>query len=164
MLALQQGFNDQMILEAVAATGWTRERDGQWSLQNSKSCRDLVQLLNEMLTYFDRPQEPSPEILRIKIQIDELLEDEAEAEAGFDLSFWHYARLDLLLREDLAKAARELTGIWEEDVHQLDVGRIRGQVIHRFRQEVQAQSTLPAGRMAASARASTNVQDRRSVG
>lgn len=164
LLELPVGFTDLMILEALAATGWTRQQSGQWAIQDTRSCRDLVQLLYEMLAYFDGPDDLCTQIARLKAQIDEMLVNNSETDAAFDLLPWHYARLDLLLREELAQEAGELIGIWRHEVQRIETGEIRRRVIRNFRQEIQAGSTRSAGKMTASARTSGNLQDHRKSG
>lgn len=151
-LELPAGFSVPQILEALVSTGWVRESEGQWSLQSSKSVRDMVQLLDDMLSYFYGPNEPSPDLLQIKFQIDTHLNDDLDLLGSHTFSIWNYARLDLLLREKLAEAARTLDAIWEQDAGKIDLRCIREKVIHDFCGDIQAKSDLSGGRMASSAR------------
>ncbi len=159
LLQPKRGFDLDSILTAVFATGWTELRDGQWRILSSQNCRDLVCLLDEMLEYFDGPQQPHPEVLQIQEQVDALLADDPHAGAAFNLTLWHYARLDLLLRENLADAARSLDGIWVREDHLLDVRGVRTSTIRKFCQDAQLADVFTR-RMAPSARTQAIVAER----
>lgn len=159
LLQLTRGFDLDSILAAAAATGWTEQRDGEWRILSSQSCRELVCLLDAMLEYFDGPDEPHPQVLQIKAQVDALLADDPDTGAVLNLTLWHYARLDLLLRENLADAARSLDGIWVQDDQLLDVRGVRTSTIRRFCQDARL-ADVSARRMAPSARTQSIVQER----
>src|SRR5258708_33245198 len=69
-LEIPPGFEFEDVLAAVDATGWVVERSGVWWIQDHIGCDQLARTVEQMLSYFDRPDEANGELRGIQFEID----------------------------------------------------------------------------------------------
>ncbi|HEV3024135.1 MAG TPA: hypothetical protein VGX76_16780 [Pirellulales bacterium] len=150
-LELRPGFTVEHVLAAVDATPWVVERHGERRIQGNIGCDRLARAVAQMLSYFDRPDEPSDELLNIRGHVASRFPDTGEDDA--EIPLWAYAWLDLVLREDLADVARSAGTLWNLDLLTIDVARLRDERIRELLRRWSAAADGPAEqRMTPSAR------------
>jgi len=108
---LRDTFDVQDVRDAILATPWVTEDDGQKALvllhgARSETIRDVVQ---QMLAYFDAPGAPSPALIAVKSAVQRL---HGETEQQRNLSWYAYAWLDVMVRDDIADQVRSAEEIW----------------------------------------------------
>ncbi|HVC93924.1 MAG TPA: hypothetical protein VND64_09545 [Pirellulales bacterium] len=149
-LEIPPGFTLDDILAAIDATGWIVERHGERCIQDQIGCDQLVRTVEQMLSYFDRPDGPNGALLVIKDQIDACFGDAVD---DLEIPLWAYAWLDLVLREDLADAARSASMPWKNERLMIDVSKLRDARIRELRHRYSQPRAVPeAQRIAGSAR------------
>jgi hypothetical protein len=145
---LPAGFSAGDVRAALLATGWVEERGGELVLVNWLRCEAIGAFVEEMLSYFAGAEEPREELLRVRRAVME----EASPEVIAAIPLWAFAWLDLLVRDDLADAARSVHDVWSQPALSLDVDAIRRE---RLR-EMLARYPVPAtNQLAPSARRRT---------
>ncbi len=149
-LEIPPGFVFDDILAAIDATGWVVERGGERWIQDHIGCDQLVRTVERMLSYFTRSDEATDELRDIKDQVDARLKDAVDE---VEIPLWACAWLDVVLREDLADAARSASAPWEHDRLTIDVGKLRDTRIRELRDRYAQPRAVPAAqRIAGSAR------------
>jgi hypothetical protein len=149
-LEIPPGFVFDDILAAVDATGWVVERGGERWIQDHIGCDQMVRTVERMLSYFDRSDEATDELRGIKDQVDERFKDAVD---DMEIPLWACAWLDVVLRDDLADAARSASAPWEHDRLTIDVGRLRDARIRELRHRYAQPRAVPAAqRLAGSVR------------
>jgi hypothetical protein len=146
-LEIRPGFTFEHVLAAVDATGWVVERNGERRIQEHIGCDQLARIVGEMLSYFDRPDEPNDVLRAIKDQVAARLGDD-----DADIPLWAYAWLDLVLREEVADAARSASTLWQQDHLTIEVGQLRDERVRALcRRYAEAQEKPAAQTTAGSA-------------
>ncbi|HUY36027.1 MAG TPA: hypothetical protein VMV69_25030 [Pirellulales bacterium] len=149
-LEIRPGFTLEHVLAAVDATGWVVERNGERRIQDHIGCDRLARIVAEMLSYFDGPDEPNDVLRGVKEQIDSCFD---AAHDGSGIPLWACAWLDLVLRDDVADAARSANTAWNADLLTIDVGKLRDERIRELRRRYpESPATPEVQRMADSAR------------
>jgi len=148
-LEIPPGFTLDDILAATDATGWVVERRGERWIQEHTGCDQLARTVEQMLSYFDHPDVPNGELRGVKDQIDACFGDAVD---DVEIPLWAYAWLDLVLREDLADAARSASAPWKHDRLMIDVGKLRDARIRELRHRYSPRAIFAAQRIAGSAR------------
>jgi hypothetical protein len=149
-LEIPPGFAFDDILAAIDATGWVVEQAGERWIQDHIVCDQLVQTVERMLSYFSRSDAASDELRGIKDEIDAYF---ADAVDDMQIPLWAYAWLDIVLREDLADAARTAGAPWKDDRLMIDVGQLRDARTRELRLRYSQSRAVPAAqRTAGSAR------------
>ncbi|MEQ8789703.1 MAG: hypothetical protein RIC55_25640 [Pirellulaceae bacterium] len=107
---LRDGFGLGEVRDALLAVGWAVSKEqGELRLANGarrESIRDVVQ---EMLGYFDAPGVASRELIDIKSAVARCA---ASVDSLPELSWYAYAWLDVMVRNDIADEARGGRDIW----------------------------------------------------
>jgi hypothetical protein len=150
LFQLPAGFTFDDILNAVQATGWVVVRNGELRIQDHVGCRRLVQLLEQMCSYFERSGNPSRKLLSIQQQVLSHFEDAEEI--GPRIPFWAFAWLDLMLREDVAEEASSADCLWTTSGFSLDVKRLRARQIQALYERYSASESNASPRITQSAR------------
>jgi hypothetical protein len=151
MFQIRAGFALQDVLEAVRGTGWIIEREGELWIDQDTSCQTLADTVVEMISYFDAPQRPSKELLRIKQEVDACLAEDLDPAAS--LSPWAYAWLDVVIRQDAAEDVLAATDIWRTDGLDIDLRQHRSRRLRQIAEHSGAVSASePTSRMAPSQR------------
>ncbi len=149
--ALRAGFDVYHVWEAVLATGWVARQADGYELAGTITCGQLRDVTAEMFAHFTRPEEPGPQLRHIARRLAAL---DLDPPLPADLSWWALAWLDVMLREDLADAARSAEAIWSDNILTLDIAERRTQrwmeVMARY---AAAEPPATGGRMSASYRA-----------
>jgi hypothetical protein len=119
LMQLPPGFTLPDVLEASLATGLVIAKNSGLLLDSKTGCNDLAKSIDAILGCFKAPGKPTPRLARVVKQI----------RAGFDvedsLPLWSYAWLDLVVREDIADAARESVDPWGSDRLELELASLR---------------------------------------
>jgi hypothetical protein len=117
--ALRGEFAVQDVWEAALATGWVREQDEQYVVDDV-SCAKLRDVVAEMFGYFDGPGHPRGRLLRVKQAVSEyfIVQDTQPV-----IPLWAYAWLDVMVREEVADEARSAEDMWRDSPLMIDVER-----------------------------------------
>jgi hypothetical protein len=151
MFQVREGFTLADVVDAVRSTGWIVERAGELSIDQDTSCQTLADAIVEMTAYFDAPQVPSKELLRIKQEVDAWLAEDLDPTTS--LSLWVYAWLDVVIRKDAAEDVLTTTDIWRTDVLDVDLGQHRDRRLRQLLERCQeSPAREPTSRMAPSQR------------
>jgi hypothetical protein len=160
-LELRPGFTLEHVLAAVDATGWVVERDGELRIEGRIGCDRLARAAAEILSYFDGPDMPNPELLALRDQIALRFGDEGVA----NIPLQAYAWLDLVLREIVAEAARSASALWKQDLLVIDLDKLREERIREFRRRyAPADTSSRSQQMAQSARRRHALHGRENAG
>lgn len=156
LLPLPEGFTLEDVRDALTATGWVSTDGEVLYLLQSKSCCDLSEITLELFSYFESSGEPRR---RLREVAEAVTEYSVVQDAQLQLSWWAYAWLDLIVRDDLAEEARGVTSVWR-DTLQLDAGRLAER---RVREMVEryGREALAVRRMASSVRSRDSLQARK---
>jgi hypothetical protein len=142
LLGLPLRFTLADVCEAALATGLVVERNHQLFLDAATGCKTLAVYIDRMLGYFDRSDSPGKELERVIQHV------RSRFDAEETLSLWCFAWLDLIVREDIADAARNEADPWRTDRLDLDIAKARdrrvGQVMESRRQQSAATGRLLA--------------------
>jgi hypothetical protein len=155
LMQLPPGFTLPDVFEAALATGLVVRKKSSLFLEATTGCNALASYIDAMLAYFTAPGKPSRGLARIVEQVREGFEvDES-------LPLWSFAWLDLIVREEIAEAAREQVDPWGADRLKLEFAAIRDRrvtevvEVHRMRTETEER------RLAKSERARGGVRKRK---
>ncbi len=150
LFQLAPGFSRDDVRTALLATGQVTQHGSDWVIAQGGSCRSLGQLLGEMFTYFDGPDQPSPELREVQAAVADYGLTPATCPA---MPLWALAWLDLAVREDLADDARSREGVWSSPDFVIHAeAHCRRRVEELLRRYNQPATQVPSGRMAASDR------------
>ena len=105
-------------------------------------------MLEELLTYFNRPGEPCEELVHLRQVV--LAEHDVPQEVAARITWYAYAWLDMRLRNDLADAARTAAGVWEIDQLSIETARYRHRRVQELIARARPASLTTGGRLAAS--------------
>ena len=107
------------VSAAALATGLVVARNDHFLLDATTGCNALASYIDRLFGYFEKPGKPGPELKRVIEQVRERFEvDET-------LPLWSFAWLDLIVRDDLADAARSEADPWAADKVTLDLAKVR---------------------------------------
>ncbi|HEV3004970.1 MAG TPA: hypothetical protein VGX78_10940 [Pirellulales bacterium] len=160
-LELPCGFTLEHVLAAVDATPWVVERHGERRIQGNIGCDRLAQTVAQMFSYFDRPDQPSDELLNIRDHVASRFPDTGEDDT--EIPLWAYAWLDLAVREDLADAARSAGTLWNQDRLTIDVAGLRDQRIRELLCRWSAAAVGPADQQVTAQRMTPSARRRQAV-
>lgn len=134
---MPRGFRLADIVRAAMATGWVRDREGGFALDVTKArCQELATIVEEILDYFEGPGQPSARLLKIKSDVDELLDSDVDASA---ISLEAYAWLDVLLRRDIADEARTVEDLWNREIVEIGIDVIRQRTMQNLAVRMKSQ-------------------------
>jgi hypothetical protein len=119
LMQLPPGFTLPDVLEAALATGLVTRKKSALLLEATTGCNALASYIDAMLGYFAAPGKPSRRLARIV----ELVREGYELEESLPL--WSFAWLDVIVREEIAEAAREQVDPWGADRLELEFTAIR---------------------------------------
>jgi hypothetical protein len=111
-LPARDGFTRDDIVAALLATAWVTRRGSSLLLGSDIGCRYLAGIVDEMLGCFSRDKSPSRRLEQVRLMLAGELPDGLTID---DVSWWHCAWLDVLIREDAADEARVAAGQCEGD-------------------------------------------------
>jgi hypothetical protein len=158
LLELPPRFTLADVYEAALATGLVISRNRELFCSATTGCNALARYTDEMLGYFDRPGRPGTRLKRILRQLDDHFELEEALEPV------RVAWLDVILREDIADAARSEVDPWGTDRLVIELERLRDR---RIREAVEAQRQSATGaeyKLAKSQRTRSSQKRRKSSG
>lgn len=118
LLELPPRFTLADVSQAALASGLVVAKKKQFLIETTTGCNALASYIDRMLAYLEDPLTPGRELERVIEQVRERFE------APEELSLWSYAWLDLIIRDDLADAARDADP-WGADQLTLDLAKIR---------------------------------------
>ena len=116
---LDAAFDTSDVVAAACATGWVVQRGGECWISDEADCDALGDLVNEMLFYFLRSGEPSPELLDLRERVKPYWHDNGDSRSP--LSLWTTACLDLMAREQIADEVLQLEDVWQKPVLEMKV-------------------------------------------
>jgi hypothetical protein len=135
LMQLPPGFTLPDVLEAALATGLVVAKNSSLFLDAKTGCNDLARYIDAMLGYFQAPEIPAPRLARVVKQIRRQFEVD-------QLPLWSYAWLDLVVREEIAEAARENVDPWGADRLELEFAALRdrrvGEVLEAHQARLEA--------------------------
>ncbi len=114
---LRDEFTLAHIQAAILATGWASQNDGEYRLSSDIRCEQLCAVVEGMLDLFDAPDIPSRQLQDVQTA----LQQDVIPPADTNISLYALAWLDVMVREDLADAARSETAIWHKSAISIDV-------------------------------------------
>jgi hypothetical protein len=145
LMQLPPGFTLPDVFEAALATGLVVAKNSALFLEAKTGCNALAEYVDGMLAYFASPGKPTPRLARAIKQIREGFE------APESLPLLSFAWLDLIVREDIAEAAREKVDPWGLDRLELELAALRDRRVAEVL-EAHAARTAGEGRLAKSKR------------
>jgi hypothetical protein len=115
---LRDEFALEHVQAAILATGRASQNDGEYRLSSDIRCEQLCAIVESILDLFDAPDVPSRQLQDLQTA---LAEQDIIPSANTDISLYALAWLDVMVREDLADAARGATDIWRKSEISIDV-------------------------------------------
>ena len=140
-------FNAADLHQVLIATPWVTEHEGHLRLKNDVWHKNLADVVEEMLTYFDAPDEPQQRLLEVKLAVKEC---DVVQESSLEFSIYAYAWLDVMIREDLADEARTAHDIWLNDAISIDCKAVCNRRVEQLTSWHSAAGMRIVGRMAGS--------------
>jgi hypothetical protein len=119
---LHNGFALEDVREALLATGWVREDGNELRQTNDLRCVTISDHLQAMLGYFTAPGVPGRELLELQRKVEQSALFQRQQP---NIPAYAYAWLDVMVREDIADAARSASEIWNVDATSIECERIR---------------------------------------
>jgi hypothetical protein len=118
-MQLPPGFTLPDVFEAALATGLVTRKKSALLLEATTGCSTLAGYIDAMLGYFAAPGKPSRRLSRIAEQVRQVysLDDSPP--------LWSFAWLDVIVREEIAEAAREQVDPWGADRLELEFAAMR---------------------------------------
>jgi hypothetical protein len=154
LIQLPPGFTLPDVLEAALATGLVTRKNSSLFLDARTGCNALAGYIDAMLGYFKAPGKPSPRLSRLAEQIRDGFE------VDDSLPLWGFAWLDLIVREDIADAARENVDPWSADRLELEYATLRDRRVAEVLESHRSR-TSGEGRLAKSKRSRTGERKRK---
>ena len=140
-------FSADDLHQVLLATPWVIAQGGQLQLINDVWHKHLADVAEKMLGYFDGPDEPCQRLLDVKQAVSEY---DSVRESSLELPLYAYAWLDVMVREELADAARTAHDIWTQDVLPLDCAAVCNRHVNDLISCYAATGMRIVGRMAGS--------------
>jgi hypothetical protein len=147
---LRETFDVQDVRDAILATPWVScdDADDALVLLPGARCETIRDVVQQMLGYFDAPGVPSPQLIDIKSAVQRFHGETAPEQ---NLSWYAYAWLDVMVRDDIADQARSAEGIWTLGETVVDVlPHFRRRIEQLFSWSSQPVTHMSAVRMAGS--------------
>ena len=107
---LPTGFTLEQVESALLATGWVERRDSGYVLVDEIACQSFADTLAEMLRYVDASGAPSAKLGDVRAAAEHYL----EAQVLQHIPLWALAWLDVMVRGDVADAARSVENLWSQ--------------------------------------------------
>jgi hypothetical protein len=154
LMQLPPGFTLPDVLEAALATGLVVAKNSSLFLDAKTGCNDLAKYIDAMLSYFQAPEKPAPRLARVVKQIRRQFDAD-------ELPLWSFAWLDLVVREDIAEAARENVDPWGADRLELEFAAVRDGRVAEAIDAYRARSEAPGERRLAKSKRSRTGERKR---
>jgi hypothetical protein len=154
LMQLPPGFTLPDVLEAALATGLVVRKNSSLLLEATTGCNAMAGYIDAMLGYFATPRKPSRRLARIANQVREVFD------VDDSLPLWSFAWLDLIVREDIADAAREKVDPWGADRLELEIAALRDRRVAEM-MEAHHRGTIGGERLAKSKRSRTGERKRK---
>lgn len=148
---LRESFNLDDVRGAVLATGWVSQDGDELrftkAFDNRPFDRTLSDLVEDMFSYFNSPDDLTDELLEVQLAVTEY---EGMGEPRLDIPPYAYAWLDIMLREDIADEARSSKNIWAKSEVTIELDRSRAHWIEELLSRYSRPASRAISRMAGS--------------
>jgi hypothetical protein len=149
LLELPPRYTLADVSAAARATGLVVARNDDFLLDATTGCNALANYIDRLFGYFEKPGKPAADLKRVIEQVRRRFEVED------DLPLWSYAWLDLIVRDDLADAARSEADPWAADELTLDVAKVRNRRLKEVLEVHRRMTTAGEKKLAKSGRTRT---------
>jgi hypothetical protein len=113
---LREGFSVRDVYAAIEATGWAQRHGDAWQMLVDIRCELLRNVVEEMFTYFQASDLPTPELLTVQSGLAAYCMDGAMDAVPLLACAW----LDVMVRDDIADKARSVKNVWSEGSISID--------------------------------------------
>lgn len=136
LLELPPRFTLADVCQAALASGLVVEKNNQFFLDAATGCKALADYIDGILEYFESAGTPGLELKRVIQEVHD------HFDVDENMPLWCYAWLDLIVREDIAEAARGQAQPWRMDRLVLELAALRDR---RVNEAIDAQRARSAG-------------------